>query len=112
MYNLIVLSSKPRDWEHDQFIEWWRGEHADLTRRIPGLVRWHHTEVLDTMGDERSAGWDGLSVLTFGSRDDLDAALSSPQWAAAVAHVGEMRGRRILVMGDEVTLFPLPDEQG
>jgi hypothetical protein len=28
MYNLIVMASKPREWTHDQFIEWWRGEHA------------------------------------------------------------------------------------
>lgn len=28
MYNLIVLAARPHDWSHEQFIQWWRGEHA------------------------------------------------------------------------------------
>lgn len=107
MYNLVILASRPRDWTHDQFIEWWRGEHAELTRRLPGLCLWRHTEVLDAMG-ERSEGWDGVSVLSFESREALDAALASQEWAAAVAQVGDMRGRRIAVMGEELALFGNP----
>ncbi|NUS93955.1 MAG: EthD family reductase, partial [Nocardia sp.] len=95
MYNLIVLASRPSDWTHEQFIEWWRGEHAEVTYPLPGLLRWQHTELLDTP-DERSAGRDGMSVLSFESRAALDAALASPEWEAAVRHVGEMRGRRMI----------------
>ena len=103
MYNLIVLAARPSTWTHERFIAWWRGEHAELTRALPGLRRWQHTEVLEAMG-EKSEGWDGLSVLSFDSRADLDAALASPEWAAAVAQVGDMRGRRIAVMGEEKTM--------
>jgi hypothetical protein len=53
------------------------------------------------MDDDRSAGWDGLSVLSFDSKEALEAALASEEWKSAVAHVGSMRGRRIAVMGDE-----------
>ena len=100
MYNLIILAARPRDWTHEQFIEWWRGEHADPRYELPGLRRWHHTELLEAMG-EKSEGWDGLSVLSFDSKEALDAALQSPQWKEAVANVGDMRGRRIAVMGSE-----------
>lgn len=100
MYNLVVLAARPNDWTHEQFIQWWRGEHAEVTYLLPGLRRWQHTEVLDTM-DAKSAGWDGLSVLSFDSREALDAALASPEWKAAVENVGDLRGRRILVMGEE-----------
>ena len=79
MYNLIVLASRPDDWTHDQFIEWWRGEHAEVTYPLPGLLRWQHTELLDSF-DPKSSGWDGLSVLSFDSRQALDAALSSQEW--------------------------------
>jgi uncharacterized protein (TIGR02118 family) len=103
MYNLIVLASRPRDWTHEQFIAWWRGQHAEATYGLPGLRAWRHTEVLAAMG-EKSEGWDGMSVLSFDSSDALDAALASPQWQTAVADVGEMRGRRIAVMGEEVTM--------
>jgi len=46
-----------------------------------------------------------MSVLSFDSADDLERALASPEWAAAIAHVGQMRGRRIAVMGEEAELF-------
>lgn len=105
MYNLIVLATRPSDWTHEQFIEWWRGEHAEVTYPLPGLRRWLHTEILDTM-DERSKGWDGISILSFDSREDLDAALASEEWKAAVAHVGSMRGRRMIFLGDEKVMVP------
>lgn len=104
MYNLVVLAARPPEWSHEQFIAWWRGEHADITRKLPGLRRWRHTAI-DRALDPRSDGWDGLSVLSFATADDLARALESPEWAAAVTHVGAMRGRRIAVMGEEAGLF-------
>lgn len=103
MYNLIVLAARPTDWTHDQFIEWWRGEHAEVTYPLPGLRRWLHTELVDGI-DPASSGWDGMSVLSFDSREALDAALASEEWKAAVAHVGTMRGRRMIFTGDEMTM--------
>jgi uncharacterized protein (TIGR02118 family) len=100
MYNLIVLAARPSDWTHEQFIDWWRGEHAQMTYPLPGLRRWLHTELHEGM-DDKSAGWDGLSVLSFDSREALDEALASEEWKAAVAHVGSMRGRRMIFVGDE-----------
>jgi uncharacterized protein (TIGR02118 family) len=105
MYNLVVLASRPPDWSHEQFITWWREEHAEATRGLPGLRAWRHMAI-DRALEPRSEGWDGLSVLSFDTADDLDRALRSPEWAAAVAHVGPMRGRRIAVMGAEAELFP------
>jgi uncharacterized protein (TIGR02118 family) len=106
-YNLVLLAARPSDWTHERFIEWWRGEHAELTYRLPGLRAWRHTE-LDGALEPRSEGWDGLSVLSFDSAEDLRAALASPEWAAAVAQVGDMRGRRIAVMGTEKEMFGAP----
>ena len=111
MYNLIVLAARPDDWTHQQFIDWWRGEHAEVTYPLPGLRRWLHTELVDGI-DERSSGWDGLSVLSFDSRAGLDAALASPEWQAAVAHVGSMRGRRMIFTGDERTMVALTTAAG
>lgn len=100
MYDLIVLAARPSDWTHEQFMTWWRGEHADVTFPLPGLKRWLHVD-LDEATDPKSAGWDGLSILSFDSQEDLDAALRSPQWKTAVAHVGPMRGRRMIFQGNE-----------
>lgn len=103
MYNLVLMAARPDDWTHEQFIDWWRGEHAEVTYGLPGLRRWLHTDVLDAF-EERSQGWDGISILSFDDRAALDAALASEEWAAAVRHVGRMRGRRIAVMGEERTM--------
>ena len=104
VYNLVVLASRPSEWSHEQFITWWRDEHAEVTRALPGLRAWRHMAV-DRALEPRSEGWDGLSVLSFDTADDLKRALESPEWAAAVEHVGPMRGRRIAVMGPEAELF-------
>ncbi|MCX5602063.1 uncharacterized protein (TIGR02118 family) [Streptomyces phaeochromogenes] len=100
MYNLVLLAARPSDWTHERFIDWWRGDHAELTRTLPGLRSWRHTEI-DTALEPRSEGWDGVSVLGFDTAEDLRKALDSPEWAAAVAQVGDMKGRRIAVMGGE-----------
>lgn len=105
MYNLVLLAARPPDWTHERFIDWWRGDHAELTRRLPGLRSWRHTEI-DAALEPRSDGWDGLSVLGFDTAEDLRQALDSPEWAAAVAQVGDMRGRRIAVMGTEREMYP------
>lgn len=104
MYNLIVLAARPSDWTHDQFIDWWRGEHAEVTYPLPGLRRWLHTDLAEGT-DERSAGWDGVSILSFDSREALDLALASEEWQAAVAHVGDMRGRRMIFTGEEKSMI-------
>ncbi len=104
MYNLVLMASKPDDWTHEQFIEWWRGDHAAVTYVLPGLRRWHHTDILDAL-EERSKGWDGISILSFDDREALDAALASDEWKAALVHVGKMRGHRIAVMGEERVMF-------
>jgi uncharacterized protein (TIGR02118 family) len=101
MYNLILLAARPRDWTHQQFIDWWRGEHAEVTRPLPGLRRWLHTDL--AQGSDEAA-WDGMSVLSFDSRERLEAALVSDEWRAAVAHVGDMRGRRMILSGSEMTM--------
>ena len=104
MYNLVLLASRPPDWTHEKFIAWWRGEHAELTYRLPGLRAWRHTEISSAL-EPRSEGWDGVSVLSFDTEADLRAALASPEWADAVAQVGDMRGRRIAVLGSEREMF-------
>ena len=111
MYNLVLVAARPEEWTHEQFITWWRGEHADVTYPLPGLLRWQHTELLEAFGS-KSQGWDGLSVLSFESRDALEAALASDEWKAAVDHVGTMGGRRMMWYGDEKTMGPLASDAG
>lgn len=110
MYNLVLLAARPPDWTHERFITWWRTDHAELTYRLPGLRAWRHTEIESAL-ESRSDGWDGVSVLSFDSEADLRAALASQAWKDAVAQVGDMRGKRIAVLGTEREMFPVHDEE-
>ena len=103
--NLVVLSSRPPDWTREQFTTWWRGEHAEYGRQLPGLLAYRHGEVVFDYDHPDQPAWDGNAVLTFASRAALDAALKSPEWAAAVAHVGRMKGKRIALITDEVSFL-------
>jgi uncharacterized protein (TIGR02118 family) len=102
--SMVVLATRPPEWTREQFTLWWRGEHADHALKLPGLQAYRHGEVVFDYDHPEGPAWDGHAVLTFASRDDLEAALKSPQWAAAVAHVGKMKGKRIVLVTEEVDL--------
>ena len=104
MYNLVLLAAKPPEWTHEQFIDWWRGDHAELTYRLPGLRAWRHTEI-DQALEQRSEGWDGMSVAQLRLPGGREEGPRQPEWADAVAQVGDMKGRRIAVMGFEAEMF-------
>jgi uncharacterized protein (TIGR02118 family) len=103
--SMIVLATRPPEWTHEQFTRWWRGEHADYALKLPGLQAYRHGDVVFDYDHPAAPAWDGHAVLTFASREALDAALKSPEWAAAVAHVGRMKGNRICLVSEEVDLF-------
>lgn len=106
--SMVVVSSRPPDWSRDRFTRWWRGEHADAASKLPGLIAYRHGAVVkDYDHADGEAGWDGHAVLTFADQEALDAALSSPEWEAAVAQTKGMKGRRIILVCDEVDLLEL-----
>jgi uncharacterized protein (TIGR02118 family) len=110
MHSLIVLASRPPDWSEVQFIEWWRGPHADLAKKLPGLREYLHGAV-ETAYDERSAGWDAYARLAFDSREALDAAMTSEEWRVAMGDAAGMRGKRIAMIVSEVDLLaPAPSK--
>jgi uncharacterized protein (TIGR02118 family) len=102
---MVILATRPPEWTREQFTTWWRDEHAAYAMKLPGLVAYRHGEVVFDYDHPEGPAWDGHAVLTFGSRELLDAALHSPEWAAAVAHVGKMKGKRIALITEELDLL-------
>lgn len=103
--SMVVLATRPAEWTREQFTHWWRGEHADFARKLPALQAYRHGEVVFDYDHPGAPAWDGHAVLTFPSREHLDAALQSPEWLAAVAHVGKMKGKRIVLITEEADLL-------
>ena len=103
--SMVILATRPAEWTREQFTTWWRGEHADYAKKLPGLRDYRHGEVVFDYDHPEGPAWDGHAVLTFATRADLDMALRSPEWAAAVAHVGKMKGKRIALITEELNLL-------
>lgn len=103
--SMVILATRPHEWTREQFTVWWRGEHADYAKKLPGLQGYRHGEVVFDYDHPDTPAWDGHAVLNFSSREVLEAALHSPEWAAAVAHVGKMKGKRIVLITEEVDLL-------
>lgn len=103
--SMVILAARPPEWSREEFTLWWRGEHASYAKKLPRLQAYRHGEVVHDYDHPEAPAWDGHAVLSFASREALDAALRSPEWAAAVAHVGKMRGKRIALITEEVDLL-------
>ena len=81
------------------------GDHAEMAKRLPKLIAYRHGKVVHDYDHPDAPAWDGHAVLTFPTREDLDAALASPQWAEAIRHVGAMKGKRICLFTEEADLL-------
>ena len=103
--SMVVLATRPPEWTKEEFTAWWRGPHAGFAKKLPQLVAYRHGEVVYDYDHPDQPAWDGNAVLTFPTRAALDAAMQSPEWAAAVAHTGKMKGKRIILITDEVDLL-------
>lgn len=103
--SMVVVASRPPEWTQEQFTTWWRGEHADHARRLPGLIGYRHGRVMEDLDNPDGPAWDGHAVLTFATRADYEAAMVSDAWKAAVQHTGRMKGRRLILITEEVDLL-------
>jgi uncharacterized protein (TIGR02118 family) len=102
---MVVLATRPPGWSAEHFTTWWRGDHATMAKKLPSLQAYRHGRVVQDYDHPDGPAWDGHAVLTFPSHAHLDAALASPEWADAVRHTGKMKGKRIILITEEVDLL-------
>lgn len=81
---LFILIRRDPDETHDEFMDWWAGDHAELASKMPGLGYYALHEVVGGMG--REPEWDGIAELTFESSEAARAAFASPEGRATVEH--------------------------
>lgn len=81
----IGFLQKRSDLTLEQFAAHWRGTHAVLCQRIPGLQR-YAINIIDRELHP-TAAYDGFSELWFESQEAHDAAFSSPQGVELLADI-------------------------
>lgn len=81
----IGFLKKRSDLTSEQFAAHWRGVHAVLCQRIPGLQRY----AINIINREENPDipYDGFSELWFESRAAHDAAFSSPEGVELLADI-------------------------
>ena len=85
MVKLIYCISKKPEMSVEQFQTYWRGTHAPIAARIPGLRRYVQCHVVPELYDRPNAPpFDGAAELWFDDLDAMRGAMRSPEVAAAL----------------------------
>lgn len=106
MIKFVVLAKGPKEWTKEQFIEWWRGPHAESAKKLPGLMAYNHGVVLQDFDQPNGEPqWDGIAQLYFENEEALQKMLKSEEWKKATQETANMGGRRIALITDEVDLL-------
>lgn len=85
MVKMVQLLVRRDDYTHDEFLERWRGEHAELAKDLPNLQRY----ATGVPADPGRASHDGVVELTFEDMAALSAAFESDTGEAVQADAAE-----------------------
>ena len=93
---LVVLYTRPDDVE--AFDEHYRGTHAPLVEKLPGLLRWESASLVASP-DGGELTYHRMAELWFEDRAALDAGLGSAEGQATAADYGAIAppGSRMFV---------------
>ena len=72
-FKAIILLTRRADATHDEFVQWWLGQHQPLARQLPKLRR----GVFNVVESPAEGEPDGVSELWFDTQADFEAAYAS-----------------------------------
>lgn len=85
MIKLVDLVVRKEGLTHEEFVERWLGEHADLAKELPGLRKYATT----IAADPERAGYDGIVELYFEDSTALKEAFDSEVGREVMADAAE-----------------------
>ncbi|WP_132058453.1 EthD family reductase [Halorussus amylolyticus] len=100
---LVDLLVRKEGLTHEEFVERWQGDHADLAEQLPGLQKY----VTSVPKDHEKAGYDGLLELYFEDTAAIGAAFDSEvgqEVQADAAEFVDMDAGPTLVVDETVQL--------
>lgn len=106
MAKVIFILQRKSGMSREACLDYWAGEHhTSLVRKLPGLTGWiqHHVVWAPT----EPAACDGVGELSFGHDDAMQAALNSPEMAAAVEDARnflDMEKTGMIIVEDQVVV--------
>ena len=106
---LVDLLVRDEDWSHEEFVEYWQTDHAELAERLPGLRKY----VTSVPKDPEKAGYDGVLELYFDDTAAIGAAFDSDigqEVRADAAEFVNMDEGPTLIVEETVRLDDLTEE--
>lgn len=85
MLKMVDLVVRKQGWSHEEFVERWTGEHAELAKDLPGLQKYATT----VAADPERAGYDGIVELYFEDSAAMKEAFDSAVGQAVMADAAE-----------------------
>jgi uncharacterized protein (TIGR02118 family) len=73
MIKMVQFLVREDGMSHEEFVDWWQGDHAELASDLPGLER--YSTAVPTNPD--AVDYDGVLELAFESATALDEAFES-----------------------------------
>ncbi len=83
MFHVVFLVKRHPDMTQEQFTNYWLEEHTPLTARTPGLRSYHCYPLTGVPGEP--SPFDAIATVSFDDRAAYDFAMTSPEFAAALA---------------------------
>lgn len=99
MTKLVVFLSKRPDLSREEFRRYWRGVHGPLGAKMPGVRRYVQNHSLAD-----GAPFDGFAEMWFDNTASMQAALASPESAAAGADAPNFVEKTQLMFVEEVEM--------
>ncbi|AFZ72475.1 EthD family reductase [Natronobacterium gregoryi] len=97
MLKLVELLVRKDEYSHEEFVERWQADHAEIARELPGLKR-YSTSV---PADPEAVEYDGVLELVFEDEDALNEAFASEDGQKVQADAAEFvdigAGPRLIV---------------
>lgn len=83
-FTLVFEVFRKEGLDQEQFLQSWLGEHAEIAAKLPRVREY---QILPVSGSAEASDPvpDGFVLMRFDSEEDADAALASPEMAAAAA---------------------------
>lgn len=111
----IGLLTRKHGLSAEEFRHHWKSVHGGMVKRLPGLKRYYQHHVVDDsqLGiDHARGGWriDGFSEIVFDSREAMDEAFASVEFAPTADDIHNYTDRVRLVVCQKNKVIPFDED--
>ncbi len=85
MFKVMFVLYERSGVDRDEALRYWRTEHADIVRKVPGVQRYVQNHAVAS--PESPVPFLGVAELVFADQEAFGAAAAAPEFGAAVADV-------------------------